>query len=345
MLVGGVHARYADSVSGTAGLTSLRLTGSTRNSAGTLMGSLSRFSSGEWVTQVSAFGTVLIPVGSGLSLGASAGGTANHLQGGSWNGQALGGVLGVLSAHRTLATAGVSIGTATTVYDSTIRVNVLSVGLQQLLGQGTALSGGMVAVSTDTILYADVSLELTYSGANIRASMAGGVRTGDLGDDPWGQGRLEYDFLSRLTYELILGRYPQSLIGFTDGLYLTSGIRVRLAGRSRSSSGPHNPVQISVLDDNRIRITLKYSGDASSLEIAGAWNGWSPVRLEKEANGYWSTELFLEPGIYQYAIVVDGSTWTVPDGVPSEPDDFGGVAATLVVKRQAASSQPDNTGR
>ena len=82
----------------------------------------------------------------------------------------------------------------------------------------------------------------------------------------------------------------------------------------------------------RVRILLKYGGDARSLELAGVWNGWSPVRLEKEANGYWSAELYLEPGIYQYAIVVDGDTWTVPDGVTSEPDDFGGVVATLVVK-------------
>ena len=80
-----------------------------------------------------------------------------------------------------------------------------------------------------------------------------------------------------------------------------------------------------------MRLTIKYSGKAETIELAGVWNGWLPVAMERVEDGTWSTVLTLEPGIYQYAIVVDGSTWTVPDGVPSEPDDFGGEVATLVV--------------
>ena len=58
---------------------------------------------------------------------------------------------------------------------------------------------------------------------------------------------------------------------------------------------------------------------------------WLPVALERGANDRWSAELALGLGIYKYAIVVDGDVWTVPDGVPSEPDDFGGEVATLVI--------------
>ena len=46
----------------------------------------------------------------------------------------------------------------------------------------------------------------------------------------------------------------------------------------------------------------------------------------------WSVVLDLEPEIYQYAIVVNGNVWTAPDGVTGEPDDFGGVVATLVIQ-------------
>jgi hypothetical protein len=114
-------------------------------------------------------------------------------------------------------------------------------------------------------------------------------------------------------------------------LYVTSGIRVRVPGRAPTRGAVESPVEANRIGQNRFRITLKYSGDAETLEIAGEWNGWSPVRLEKGANDRWSAELALGPGIYKYAIVVNGDVWTVPDGVASEPDDFGGEVATLVV--------------
>ena len=331
MLLGGVHARYADSVSGTAGLTTLRLGGSTASSAGMLTGSLSKFSSGEWVTQISGFGTALQPVTGGLSFGVSAGADANRIQGGSWNGQMAGGLLGVLSTQNTFVSVGVSVGAAKTVYDTTVSTTVLSGRVQQRVGQRSVISGGITAVRSDTVQYADVAVELNYNGEKLRASIGAGLRSGDIEDDPWGQGHLEYDFLDRLTYELTLGRYPQSLVGFTDGIYMTSGIRVGLAGRSRAPNARERPVDLVPLGGDRVRVTIKYAGEVQSLELAGVWNGWLPVPLEKAAADKWSIVVDLEAGIYQYAIVVNGSEWTVPDGVPSEPDDFGGVVATLVV--------------
>ena len=332
VLLGGVHAGYADSVTGTAGTASLRLSGYSSNLAGILTGSLSKFSDGEWVTQVSGYGTALLPVSRTVSVGASIGGDANKIEGDSWNGQTSLGLLGALSLHSTLVTAGLSIGVARTVYDSTIETRTLSGRVQQRLWQRFALSGGITAVSSDTIRYADVLLELTYVGTKLRASAGAGIRSGDLDDDPWGHGYLEYSLVPRLIFELNLGRYPQSLVGFTDGLYVTAGIRLRLAGGPRPTVVPVSPVEITGIDDSRVRIQLRYTGDAATLEIAGEWNGWLPVALDKQANGLWSAELLLDPGIYKYAIIVDGTTWTVPDGVAAEPDDFGGEVATLVVK-------------
>jgi hypothetical protein len=332
VLVGGVHARYADSISGTAGLTTLRLSGSSPNTAGTLAGSLSKFSSGEWVTQLSGFGAAVVPLGGGLSLGASAGADANRVQGGSWNGEGSGGLLGAFSFARSLVTLGVSVGRIRTIYDSTVGTRVLSARWQQRVAGGAVLSGGVVGVSSDTIRYADASLEFMYTGTNISASVAGGVRAGDLDDDPWGQGHVEYDVLSRMTLELTMGRYQRNLVGFTDGLYVTLGSRIRLAGEPRRSTISEPPIEVVPLNDRSVRLTVKYTGDAQSLEIAGVWNGWLPLPFEKMAADKWSVVLDLGPGIYQYAIVVDGGEWTVPNGVPSEPDDFGGVVATLVVR-------------
>jgi hypothetical protein len=221
---------------------------------------------------------------------------------------------------------------ARTVYDSTVDLNVLSVRVGRTVGSGITLSGGLVGVRSDTVRYADVSLELSYTRSKVRASASGGIRSGDLVDDPWGQAHFEYDVLPNLTYELTMGRYPQSLVGFTDGLYATTGIRVRMPGRAPQLGAAELPVEVVRLDDTRVRVTIMYSGDAEILEITGAWNGWVPLAMVREANNRWSAELSLQPGIYQYAIVVNGDLWTVPEGVPSEPDDFGGEMATLVVQ-------------
>ena len=336
MLVGGVHARYADSVSGTAGLSTLRLSESTPNTAVAVSGSLSKFASGEWVTQISGFGAALAPLGAGVSVGFSAGGDANRVQAGSWSGEASGGVLGVFSRRGALVSLGASVGKVRTFYDSTVGTNVLSARLQQRLGGGAALSGGVVAVTSDTVRYADATVEFAYTGARVRASVSGGVRAGDLDDAPWGHGHVEYDAMSRLTVELTMGRYPRNLVGFTDGLYFTAGTRVRLMRDSRRAILPERPVDIVREGNDRVRLTIKYAGDARSLEIAGVWNGWLPLPFEKETGDRWSIVLDLEPGIYQYAIVVNGSEWTVPDGVPGEADDFGGEVATLVIKNGTA---------
>ena len=341
MLIGGVHARYADSISGTAGLTTLRLSGSTPNTAGTFTGSLSKFSSGEWITQISGFGTALKPLGAGVSIGVSAGGDANRVQGGSWNGAVSGGVLGVLSHRNSLVTLGFSVGMVRTVFDSTVGTGVVNARVQQRLGREAVLSGGVVVVTSDTTRYADATLDLLYSHANVRASITGGLRIGDLSDDPWGQGHVEYDVLPHLTFELTLGRYPQNLVGFTDGTYLTFGTRIGITGGARHSAPSDPPVRIVPLENNRVRLKLKFADDAERLEIAGVWNGWLPLRLEKEAGNMWSIELDLEPGIYQYAIVVNGNEWTVPDGVTSEPDDFGGEVATLVVGIKERGEAPE----
>ena len=268
----------------------------------------------------------------GVRLGLSAAGDANRIEGGTWNGQLSGGALGVLSMRRTLFSIGVSAGTATSVTDATVNTVSASSRLQHNLGQRVTISGGVVAAGADTIRYADVSMELAIVGAGFRASFGGGIRAGDLADDPWAHGHLEHDLTSRVTYELNVGRYPRDIVGFTDGLYLATGLRLRLSSDTRGPTAPDRSFIVEQLGDNLVRVELTYSENVATLEIVGAWNGWLPLPLQKQAGGKWSIELPLAPGIYQYAIMANGSVWTVPDGVPSEPDDFGGEVATLVVR-------------
>ncbi len=70
--------------------------------------------------------------------------------------------------------------------------------------------------------------------------------------------------------------------------------------------------------------------NARTVEIAGDFTGWDPVELRQE-RGRWVIDWPLEAGTYRCNIRIDGGAWTVPDGLPSVQDDFGGEVGVLVV--------------
>ena len=72
--------------------------------------------------------------------------------------------------------------------------------------------------------------------------------------------------------------------------------------------------------------------EATSVAIAGDWNGWTAFPLRREASGRWSIELQLEPGVYKYSLLVDDQLWTIPEGAPTLPDEFGGEVGLLIVR-------------
>ena len=332
VLIGGVRARYADTVSGTAGFAGLRLSGSIPGAVGVVDASLSRFTSGEWVTQVSASGAGMLRLGNGVSVGLTAVGDANRVQGANWNGEVSAGLLGAIGSGRLLVSLGASIGGVRTVEDSTIDAASVGARFQHGLHGGLSVSGGLAGVLSDTSRYADGSVEFTFTSSRVRASLVGGARIGDLSNDPWVQGQFRFSATPFASIEAALGRYPRDLVGFTEGSFLTLGARVGFTRPSRGAAYPEPPVRVERIDEHLVRITFRHSGRVERVEIAGVWNAWTPTPLAREASGVWVVDLALQPGIYNYAIVLDGDTWTVPDGVLRQPDDFGGEVAILVVR-------------
>lgn len=69
---------------------------------------------------------------------------------------------------------------------------------------------------------------------------------------------------------------------------------------------------------------------ASTVEIAGSFTGWQTSHeLHQTAPGTWTVVLPLEPGVHEYAFVVDGERW-VPDPLaPTVDDGFGGTNSRL----------------
>lgn len=69
-----------------------------------------------------------------------------------------------------------------------------------------------------------------------------------------------------------------------------------------------------------------HSPGATAVSVAGSFNGWDAgaTPLVSSGGGWWETRIFLIPGTYEYAYVIDGR-WTTPPEAPFTAEDgFGG---------------------
>ena len=333
LLAGGAHARYADTLAGTAGLLSARLSGASRLTAVSFEANFSQFVTGEWATQLATQGTALFPLARRVALGIAGGGAASNFEGGTWSGAGGAGPLLAISSRRWLATVGASAGGVRRVDQTNLGMVTGSVRLRYTLPSGVAVEGGVSGTAADTIQYTDATASVSVRTSRLLFAVSAGARTGNFSDDPWAQARLELFATGTATVEAALGRYPRDLTGFTDGLFVNLGVRLRLAGSAppRRAATARPPVRVERLGATRVRISLEYRGDVDRLEIAGDWNGWTPVPLARRAEGRWVAEFQLEPGVYKYALLADGH-WTLPEGAVAVPDDFGGKVGLLVVR-------------
>ena len=81
-----------------------------------------------------------------------------------------------------------------------------------------------------------------------------------------------------------------------------------------------------------VRLTY-YSPQARRVSVAGDFNKWKTDAHEmKGADGIWTIELKLKPGVYSYSFVVDGKSWVSDPGAEAYEDDgFGSHNAVMRV--------------
>jgi 5'-AMP-activated protein kinase regulatory beta subunit len=72
---------------------------------------------------------------------------------------------------------------------------------------------------------------------------------------------------------------------------------------------------------------------ASAISIAGTFNDWRPevTPMVSLGQGCWFKELVLEPGSYEYRLVVDGQWMPDPRVAETKPNPFGGTNSVLKV--------------
>ncbi len=336
--LGGVSARYADTVSGTAAALTTLLAWDGQRATGTLDGTFTQFSSGTWAAQAagSVFGVRLLTPTIGLGLRAD--GDGGYIQGGTWSAIGSTGPVLALVSGRWVYSAGVEVGAVRRVDRLSNATFEGSVNARRDAGPWS-VEGGLTATQAGATQVADATLGLQFRAGRLAMGALAGARAGNLGGRPWYQGRAALGVASWATLEAQAGSYPRDLSGFTDGafvsvgVWLGGGLRRRPSAIGSRSSLPaltERGVTVEFVDAGHQRVTFVVPG-ASTVAIAGEWNDWTPVAMERVAGARWRATLPLRQGAHRFSLIVDGRRWMVPPGVATLPDDMGGRVGLLVI--------------
>lgn len=87
------------------------------------------------------------------------------------------------------------------------------------------------------------------------------------------------------------------------------------------------------LQSMRLLVQFRLAAEsADQVALVGDFTGWdSRYPLEEVSPGVWSIVVPLEPGMYDYAFVVDGERWALDPLAPSVADGFGGENSRIAV--------------
>jgi hypothetical protein len=75
-----------------------------------------------------------------------------------------------------------------------------------------------------------------------------------------------------------------------------------------------------------------HTTNAHDVALAGSFSAWEPrYPLQQVAEGVWTVLLPIEPGVHDYAFVVDGEQWLPDPYAPQVNDGFGGTNSRLTL--------------
>jgi len=116
-------------------------------------------------------------------------------------------------------------------------------------------------------------------------------------------------------------------------LGFTLGVSIPLFGRAHERSAVTPIAEIvgaASGGGRRVRFTVRAPA-TTRVQLVGSFTGWRPRAMRKDGER-WTAELSVPTGSHQFAFLLDGKTWFVPDDAPGIVDDgFGRRNATLIV--------------
>ncbi len=337
LAVGGVHARFADTVTGSAGAISGRLAFESANLRAVFDGDYTRFTTGSWATRLGASALGVRVLRSGLGLGLRVDAAGDYLGQSTWSGTTSAGPLLAVPAGRWLAVVVASAGAVRRIDATSDAMVNGSVTVRRTLG-AWYLDAGLAGTRAGAVRFADLSVGVDYRAVAFGFGATVGTRTGDLAGDPWVQGQGDLRITPWASLEAAAGTYPRDITGFTGGVFVSLGMRLGAGPRSLASralsgfrrAGSDGRSRVETVAPGTARVTFVMAG-ATAVAIAGEWNAWTPVGLTPLGHDTWQATLPLREGVYRFSLIVDGDRWVVPPGVPTVPDDLGGSAGLLIV--------------
>lgn len=322
--LGGVRSRYADRPAVAAASISPRFDWSDGPARAAIEGGYSAFEGGGWAAQAGFQADESRQLGPVAALAIVGSANGNWLDGGtsSWRAR-LGAQLGRRFGPIMFSAGGGAGGLQ----------NVASQvgGVVDFQAAASAGSSGLLATLrasrtlADSLHFTDVMMQVGWRNGRVALDAATGMRRfdGAATVGTW-QAQGTITATRAIALDLSAGRSPATPEGFASGFYVSGGARLTMARAGRAAH------LVERLDAERVRVRLRVPR-ASTVMIAGDWNGWAQVPMDRDGND-WVVTLPLASGAHEFAISVDGGRLTVPAGVPTVLDEFGGTVGILMVR-------------
>jgi hypothetical protein len=220
----------------------------------------------------------------------------------------------------------------------------------------TSLATVTPVVVADSIRYTDFQAALRYPTPKFELGLTLGTRTGSVGPAIGGDSRAwgSISGVAWLTPRVAIvgsaGSYPVDLTqGYPGGRFVTLAVRIASRGAHASESttelrhaATNTPVedappaaatdfQAVTIGGTRRTIRLR-APSARVVEINADFTQWRPLTMSRSADGSWIVTLPIAAGTHQMNIRIDGGAWTVPAGMLTTTDEFGGVVGILSIE-------------
>lgn len=188
---------------------------------------------------------------------------------------------------------------------------------------------------TDRSGDATLSISRVMLGASMGRRSVANVHT------PFWTGSAGVQLTPTVSLQAVGGKYPSSLLtGAAAGTFVNIGLQFSTGAAPRVAHLPR-PRGVESAPRGIVRLSIR-APEATRVEVAGDWNGWTPVAARRASNGVWYADLALPPGDYRYAFRLDGSEWRVPEGAVASDDGFGGKTAYVSVARRSTTVSRTN---
>jgi hypothetical protein len=221
------------------------------------------------------------------------------------------------------------------------------------MGSSNAVVTISPTIVNDSIKYADTQASLSRKGKVVDLGLLLGFRAGDqlttlsANVRAWASASAVVWMTPRIGLVVAGGNYPvDPTQGFPGGRFASLSLRLTQQRRPRPvsiDSAPSvalpevkaAPAVIGFVAQRGARdaVTVRVNAPAArTVEINGDFTNWIPVNLVPAGDSWWASTFPLKRGKYQMNLRVNGGDWTVPPGLLSMIDEFGGTVGLLVVE-------------